>query len=81
MNNKEAEIVFREIVCTTFCEIWHLKNDERLFMLDYVRKRETDDFDKDGTAKAFILSTIEIFNNNPKDFEEKAEQVRQLKLL
>lgn len=81
MNIKEAESKFREIGGDAFFAVYQMENKDRLFFLEYVRKRTIDDFDNDGTITAFILSTIELFNNNPKDFEEKAEQVRQLKLL
>jgi hypothetical protein len=81
MTPKEAEKVFIEMGGAAFFTIYQLESKDRLAFLEYVKNREADPFDHDGTMKAFILSTIELFNNNPKEFEEKAEQVKQLKLL
>lgn len=81
MTTKEAEGKFHEISCQTFIEIWNMESDDRLFFLEYVRNRKPDVFDEDGTAQAHILSTIELFNNNPEDFKKKVEQATQLKLL
>jgi hypothetical protein len=81
MTKKEAEAKFREIGSETFIHIWNLTNPERLFFLEFVRNRKPNHFDQDGTMQAHILSTIEMFNNNPEDFKEKIEQAKQLKLL
>lgn len=81
MTPKEAEGKFHEITCQTFIEIWNMTSPDRLYFLEYVRNRKPDVFDEDGTAQAHILSTIELFNNNPEDFKERVEKATQLKLL
>lgn len=81
MTSKEAEAKFHEISCQTFIEIWNMESPDRLFFLEHVRNRKPDVFDEDGTAQAHILSTIELFNNNPEALQERVEQATQLKLL
>lgn len=84
MTVKEAERKFLEMGSQAFIFVWQLSNEDRLSFLEYVRNRKKDHFDTDGTMTAHILSTIEMFNNNPEDFKEKLvsiEKVTQLKLL
>lgn len=80
MKSKEAEELFKKMSVQLFFEVYQLTNEDRLFFKQFVEGFNSDEFDGERTLKTAILHTINLFNNNPEDFKQRAE-VLQLKLL
>jgi len=78
---QEAETKFHEIGCEAFIQIFRLTDEEKKVFFDYVTNKKPCVFDQKGYAQAYILDTIDLFENNPDLYTKKVEQATQLKLL
>lgn len=81
MTTQEAETKFHEIGCEAFIHIYRLTDEEKKVFFDYVRNKKPCAFDEGGFTQAYILDSIDLFENNPDLYKTKVEQATQLKLL